>query len=86
MATLLESYSALAPAHPPAFAEADAAKPDFGSPSAGRKPRKPGIEANHEASLKVAERVPAPTRFYDLIYHPAETVFLRHGRSTGIRR
>jgi shikimate 5-dehydrogenase len=31
----------------------------------------------------VVERVPAPTRFYDLIYHPAETVFLRHGRSTG---
>ena len=30
-----------------------------------------------------AFRVPAPTRFYDLIYHPAETVFLRHGRSTG---
>jgi len=41
------------------------------------------IEATHEASLKLAERVPAPTRFYDLIYHPAETVFLRHGRSTG---
>lgn len=81
MATLLESYSALAPAHPPAFAEADAAKPDFAE--RWSEAARAGIEANHDASLKVAERVPAPTRFYDLIYHPAETVFLRHGRSTG---
>jgi shikimate 5-dehydrogenase len=27
--------------------------------------------------------MPAHVRFYDLIYHPEETVFLRHGRLTG---
>jgi hypothetical protein len=81
MATLLESYSALAPAHPPTFAEPDTVKPDF--VERWSKAARADIEANHEASLKVVERVPAPTRFYDLIYHPAETVFLRHARSTG---
>ncbi|HEY7322025.1 MAG TPA: hypothetical protein VIE89_31045 [Candidatus Binatia bacterium] len=41
------------------------------------------IEANHKASLAIATSIPASVGFYDLIYHPEETVFLRHGRETG---
>jgi shikimate 5-dehydrogenase len=41
------------------------------------------VEANNEASSKLAQSIPVATRFYDLIYHPDETVFLRHGRTTG---
>jgi shikimate 5-dehydrogenase len=31
----------------------------------------------------LANTIPRHVRFYDLIYHPEETVFLRHGRLTG---
>jgi shikimate dehydrogenase len=81
MATLLESYSALAPAHPPSFAEAEFANADFHLrwSTAARS----DIEANHRASMKLAKKIPADTGFYDLIYHPEETIFLRHGRATG---
>ena len=41
------------------------------------------IDINHRASLKLAEAMPSRVRFYDLVYHPEETVFLRHGRITG---
>jgi shikimate dehydrogenase len=80
-ATLMEPYSALAPAHPPVFAEADTGKGEFESrwAEAARK----DIEANHHASLELAKSIPPHVHFYDLIYHPEETVFLRHGRSTG---
>lgn len=70
----LEPYSSLAPAHPvplPASAAETAAKASQ------------DIDANNQASLSVARSVPPQTRFYDLIYHPEETVFLRHGRLTG---
>jgi shikimate dehydrogenase len=80
-ATLLEPYSALAPAHPPSFAAAEFDLPEFERKwleSAGRD-----IHANHQASLKLAAAIPPHTAFYDLIYHPEETVFLRHGQSTG---
>ena len=80
-ATLLEPYSALAPAHPPSFAAAEFEHPEFERKwlgSAGRD-----IHANQQASLKLAAAIPPRTAFYDLIYHPQETVFLRHGRSTG---
>src|SRR5258706_2111964 len=43
------------------------------------------IDANNRASLELAGRVPQSTVFYDLVYHPAESVFLRHGRLTGHR-
>ena len=43
------------------------------------------IEANNRASLELARLVPKTTAFYDLVYHPEETVFLRHGRLTGHR-
>ena len=67
----LESYSALAPARPPfaGTAESGAAEDE--------------VRRNNEASLRLASATPRSVRFYDLIYHPEETVFLRHGRDTG---
>jgi shikimate dehydrogenase len=44
-----------------------------------------GIEENHRVSLEISRSVPGDTVFYDLIYHPEETVFLRHARQTGHR-
>jgi len=67
----LEPYSALAPA--PAT-ESGAAKLEAATTA---------IAKNNEASLALAAAVPEAVRFYDLIYHPEETVFLRHGRVTG---
>jgi shikimate 5-dehydrogenase len=33
--------------------------------------------------MNLAKSIPQAVPFYDLIYHPEETVFLRHGRMTG---
>jgi shikimate dehydrogenase len=79
--TNLEFYSALAPAHAPAFTESGLATADFdhGWATAARA----DIESNNQASLTLAKSIPLNVRFYDLIYHPEETVFLRHGRITG---
>jgi shikimate dehydrogenase len=74
--TNLEPYSALAPAHPPAFAEGDFEQKWSAAARAD-------IDANNEASISLAKSIPEAVRFYDLIYHPEETVFLRHGRLTG---
>jgi shikimate dehydrogenase len=41
------------------------------------------VQANHEASMTIAASIPKAVAFYDLIYYPEETVFLRHGRLTG---
>lgn len=82
-ATLMEPYSALAPAHPPSFPAQDFTDNAFESrwlDSAGSD-----IETNQRVSLELAAAIPARTRFYDLIYHPEETVFLRHARATGHR-
>jgi shikimate dehydrogenase len=43
------------------------------------------VEENHRASLEIARSIPAEAVFYDLVYHPEETVFLRHARETGHR-
>lgn len=43
------------------------------------------IEANNRTALTLAREVPPATVFYDLVYHPEETVFLRHARLTGHR-
>lgn len=80
MATLLEPYSALAPAHPPSFTETDSGRVDF--ESKWTQAAQGSIETNHRASMALAASIPAATRFYDLIYYPEETVFLRHGRLT----
>ncbi len=79
--TKLEPYSALASAHPPAFPASALDKPDFDSAWLQAATR--DIESNNQLSFELAKAMPAHVRFYDLIYHPEETVFLRHGRLTG---
>jgi shikimate 5-dehydrogenase len=80
-ATLMAPYSALAPANPPLLAEAGADAAEF--ESRWWKAADDDVERNQRASLMLAQAIPPQARFYDLIYHPEETVFLRHGRSTG---
>lgn len=81
--TILEPYSALAPANPATFSAAESRNPGFHRTwlSASLS----DIEANNRASLNLALAIPLGTRFCDLIYFPAETVFLRHGRLSGHR-
>src|SRR5581483_4683576 len=79
--TLLESYSALAPANPPAFPEADAAKADFAERWA--QAARTDVQANQKISAELIARSPRDARFYDLIYPPAETVLLRQARAAG---
>jgi shikimate dehydrogenase len=81
LATILEPYSALAPAEPPVLGETLGAQFE----ARWREAAHSDIDANNHSSKALAERIPAATRFYDLIYHPEETVFLRHGRETGHR-
>lgn len=80
-ATLLEPYSALAPARPPVFMTDDFDRGGYAK--RWRKAAGADIESNNQASMKLAETIPPEARFYDLIYHPEESVFLRHGRATG---
>lgn len=81
--TLLEPYSALAAARPKSFPAARARQANFASrfEAACRA----DIDANNDASMAIAISIPRECRLYDLIYHPEETVFLRHGRLTGHR-
>ena len=77
--TTMVSYSALAPAHPVAV-------PEYGkTPSEVHTVTtyQGDIQDNNEASIKLATAVPKQVRFYDLIYFPEETLFLRHARLTG---
>jgi shikimate dehydrogenase len=78
-ATILEPYSALAPAKPPALA--DDGSTDF--EKRWYQIARDDIEANNQASRALAHSIPTATRFYDLIYHPPETVFLHHAKETG---
>lgn len=82
-ATFLEPYSALAAARPPIFPMSEVEEPSFErrlSEAASKN-----IQDNHRASMNLAAAIPSHAGFYDLIYHPEETVFLRHGRLTGHR-
>jgi shikimate dehydrogenase len=79
----MEGYSALAPANPVALPEAEHSKGSSFHPAA--KLLIADIEDNHRASLALAKMIPQSTPFYDLVYHPEETPFLRHGRITGHR-
>jgi len=81
MATMLAPYSALAPADPPILGE------DLGErfEAQWHEAAHSDIQANNRGSEALAARIPQATRFYDLIYHPEETVFLRHGRLFGHR-
>ena len=79
LATMLEPYSALASADPPALA----AEPNTDFARRWQALAQTDIAANNRASESLVQTIPHDTRFYDLIYHPQETVFLRHGRVTG---
>ena len=81
--TTLEPYSALAAAHPKSFPTARARQGDFNSvfQAACRE----DIDTNNDASMAIAISTPKECGFYDLVYHPEETVFLRQGRLTGHR-
>jgi shikimate dehydrogenase len=79
--TTLEPYSSLASAHPRSITQSD-----FDDPQTRQKwlrAAQADIDANNQASLTLAQSIPQKVRFYDLIYHPEETVFLRHGRLSG---
>lgn len=80
-ATLLEAYSALGPANPPAFPEADAEKAGFAE--RWTKAARADVEANLKISADLIARASHKARFYDLVYHPAETVFLHQARAGG---
>jgi shikimate dehydrogenase len=80
-ATLLEPYSALAPAHPPLLAASEFDRDGY--EEQWQRTARADIEANHRASMELAQSIPPEAGFYDLIYHPEETVFIRHGKVTG---
>jgi shikimate dehydrogenase len=76
----LEPFSSLAPARAPVlrdFSGSEAEMQRRWSEVAGAE-----IEANNRVSLAIAAAIPKAVGFYDLIYHPEETVFLRHGQLT----
>ncbi len=81
--TLLEPYSALAPANAAVFPETESSAPEFSQ--RWLKASLTDIGNNNRISLELALRVPTHVAFYDLIYAPAETVFLRHARLSGHR-
>jgi shikimate 5-dehydrogenase len=81
--TSMESYSALAPAHSVAVSKSQRGKTDSEDNAATGS--QADIQANNEASIKIAASAPKKVCFYDLIYFPEETVFLRHARLTGHR-
>lgn len=79
--TVMEQYSALASAHPRPINQSD-----FNNPLTRQNWQhsvQPDIDANNQASLTLAQSIPPNVHFYDLIYHPEETVFLRHAQKTG---
>ena len=77
---ILEPYSALAPANPAALEESE---PEFHRNWLTASLA--DIEANNRVSWNLALSIPRETAFCDLIYHPEETVFLRHARLSGHR-
>jgi len=79
--TILEPYSALAPANPSTFSGSDETNPEFHRNWLSASLA--DIEANNVASLRLAVSIPPNVGYCDLIYFPVETVFLRHGRLSG---
>ena len=77
----LEPYSSLAPAHPPSITQSDYDDPE--NRQNWLRSAQADIDANNQTSITLAQSIPQNVRFYDLIYHPTETVFLRHGKQTG---
>ncbi len=79
----LEAYSALAAACPVAVPQSEYGK--AASQDNRVKASQLDITRNNQASLALAHSIPKEAAFYDLIYFPEETVFLRHARMTGHR-
>jgi shikimate dehydrogenase len=80
--SFLEPYSALAPANP---IRTRSAGEDSGFYREWLRGSLADIEANNHLSWKLALSIPVHVALCDLIYFPAETVFLRHGRLSGHR-
>lgn len=81
MIQTMESFSSLARAVLTAIPEGEYGREDSADPATKRFYAE--VEANHQASLELAKQIRAATRFYDLIYHPEETILLNHARRTG---
>ena len=79
--TMLAAYSALAPANPPLLVDTGGAPGDF--EKQWREMAQADIVSNNQSSESLVQSIPRATRFYDLVYHPEETLFLRQGRLTG---
>jgi shikimate dehydrogenase len=79
--TSFEPYSALAAAHPVAVPQSEYAK--LSADNSRTNPSQADVIRNNENSLTLARSIPKSVAFYDLIYFPEETVFLRHARITG---
>jgi shikimate dehydrogenase len=77
----LDAYSALAAAYPVAVPRSEHGKTD--SQDDRVKASQADIARNNQTSLALADSIPKDVAFYDLIYFPEETVFLRHARMTG---
>jgi shikimate dehydrogenase len=77
-ATTMKPYSALGPANP-----IPASNRQTGSQERVTQQSEEDIRNNNKSSMKITSSVPTYVRFYDLIYFPEETVFLRHARQTG---
>jgi len=81
--TDLEPFSSLAPASTPvlrSFSGSEAMEQQH-----CRELASASIATNLNISTAIAASVPKGVGFYDLIYHPEETLFLSHGKSTGHR-
>jgi shikimate dehydrogenase len=79
--TLLEPFSSLAPAQAPVLRNFSGLEVEMHRRWSALASTE--VEANNQVSMAIAASIPKAVGFYDLIYHPEETVFLRHGRLTG---
>lgn len=79
--TLLEPYSALAPATPPVLPAGDSAA--FAAAFAAQAAA--DVAANHARSRARMRRLPPDAVVYDMIYAPRETTTMRHAREVGLR-
>ena len=77
----LEPYSSLASACPPSITQSDYDDPQ--SRQNWLRSAQADVDTNNQTSITLAQSIPQTVRFYDLIYHPTETVFLRHAKQTG---
>ncbi len=84
VATCMEPYSSLAGANPAPVPEPRSDGEDRFY-AAWWKNSVGDVVENQRTSSELASRIPTEVRFYDAIYSPQETVFLRHGRLSGHR-